>query len=143
MIVDTSALMAIVFQEAGHEDVLSSILSAPLVAAGSPTLCEAAIVLEARLGPSAAGLLERLIDELSIEEVFFGSIHWREAVDAYRRFGKGQHPAALNFGDCMTYAVARLTGEPLMCVGKDFPMTDLELVPRPVEEPDHAPPGDQ
>lgn len=130
MIVDTSALMAIVFREPGYEQVLDRIREAPLVAAGSPTLCEAGIVLEARLGASAAGLLERLLDELSIEEVSFGSIHWREAVDAYRRFGKGRHPAALNFGDCMTYAVASLTAEPLLCVGNDFPRTDLELVAR-------------
>ncbi len=128
MIVDTSALMAIVFREPGYEQILEAICQAPLVAAGSPTLCEAGIVLEARLGVAAAGLLERLLDELSIEEVAFGSVHWREAIDAYRRFGKGRHPAALNFGDCMTYAVASLTAEPLLCVGEDFPCTDLELV---------------
>ena len=63
--------------------------------------------------------MRRLLDELEIQEVAFGEIHWREAVDAYRR----------SFGDCMTYAVARLTGEPLLCVGDDFPRTDLEIVP--------------
>ena len=128
MIVDSAALLAIVFQESGYEDVLDSILSAPVVAAGSPTLAEAGIVLHARLGTGAHGLLERLLDELAIEEISFGRVHWQEAVEAYREFGKGQDPAGLNFGDCLTYAVARLSGEPLLFVGEDFPKTDLESV---------------
>ena len=61
-----------------------------------------------------------------MQEVPFGELHWREAVDAYRRYGKGRHPAALNFGDCMTYAVASLAGEPLLFIGEDFSLTDLE-----------------
>ncbi len=126
MIVDTSALLAIVFQESGYEDVLDRILSASVVAAGSPTLAEAGIVLHARLGARAPGLLERLLDELAIEEISFRSVHWREAVEAYREFGKRQDPAGLNFGDCMTYAVARLSSEPLLFVGEDFRQTDLE-----------------
>ena len=126
MIVDASALLAIVFQESGYEDILDRILSAPVVAAGSPTLAETGIVLHGRLGAGSHGLLERLLDELAIEEISFGSVHWREAVEAYRSFGKGQNPAGLNFGDCLTYAVARLSGEPLLFVGDDFPQTDLE-----------------
>lgn len=74
----------------------------------------------------ASALLERMLDELAVQEVPFGEIHWREAVDAYHRFGKGRHPAALNFGDCMTYAVAKLAGEPLLFQGTDFALTDLE-----------------
>jgi ribonuclease VapC len=89
-------------------------------------LAETGIVLQSRLGAAADGLLERLIDELSIEEISFGEIHWREAVDAYRRFGRGRHSASLNFGDCMTYAVARLSGEPLLFTGDDFGQTDVE-----------------
>ncbi len=127
MIVDSSALLAIVFQEPGFETLLDRIGSPDAVAAGTPTLAETGIVLHARLGTNAHGLLERMLDELDIQEVPFGEIHWREAVDAYRRFGKGQHPAALNFGDCMTYAVARLAGEPLLFVGDDFGHTDLEV----------------
>jgi ribonuclease VapC len=70
--------------------------------------------------------LERLLDELAIEELPFGEIHWREAVDAFRQFGKGRHPAGLNFGDCLTYATAKLSGEPLLFVGEDLGQTDLE-----------------
>ena len=84
--------------------------------------------LRARLGEAAHGILERLLEELGVQEVPFGEIHWREAVDAFGRFGKGRHPAGLNFGDCMTYAVARLAGEPLLFVGEDFSGTDVEAV---------------
>jgi ribonuclease VapC len=101
-------------------------MEAQAVAAGDPTLAETGIVLHARLGSGVNGLLERMLDELGIDEIPFGEIHWREAVDAYRRFGRGQHPAGLNFGDCLTYAAARLTGEPLLFVGEDFSRTDLE-----------------
>jgi ribonuclease VapC len=126
VIVDSSALLAVAFQEPGYESVLRRITDAQAVAAGAPTLAETGIVLHARLGSGANGLLERMLDELGIEEIPFGEIHWREAVDAYRRFGRGQHPAGLNFGDCLTYAAARLTGEPLLYVGEDFSRTDLE-----------------
>lgn len=128
MTLDSSALLAIVFREPGYERVVERLGSAPAAAAGTPTLAETAIVLSARLGPAADGLLERMLDEFDIQEVPFGEIHWREAADAYRRFGKGSHPAALNFGDCLTYATARLTGESLLYVGEDFAPTDLEGV---------------
>lgn len=127
MILDASALLAIVFREPGFETILERIEAAPGVAAGSPTLAEAGIVLQARLGGNADGLLERMLDELDVQEVPFGELHWREAVDAYRRFGKGRHPASLNFGDCTSYAVAQLAGEPLLFVGDDFGRTDVQV----------------
>jgi ribonuclease VapC len=127
VIVDSSALLALIFREPGHEEVRRALTSAEVVAVGAPTLAETGIVLEARLGAAAHGMLERLLDEFGIQEVSFGALHWREATEGFRRFGRGRHPAALNFGDCMTYAVARLTGEPLLCVGDDFPRTDLDL----------------
>lgn len=128
MILDSSAFLAIVFREPGYERLVERLGSAPAAAAGTPTLVETAIVLSARIGPAADGLLERMLDEFDIQEIPFGEIHWREAADAYRRFGKGRHPAALNFGDCLTYATARLTGEPLLYVGEDFARTDVEGV---------------
>ncbi|MGD2068685.1 MAG: type II toxin-antitoxin system VapC family toxin [Gemmatimonadota bacterium] len=126
MIVDSSALLAVVFREAGYEGVLERLLADPAPAVGAPTLAETGIVLAARLGPAARGVLERFLDEVGIREVPFAELHWREAVDAFRRFGRGRHPAALNFGDCMTYAVASLAGEPLLFRGHDFAETDLE-----------------
>lgn len=128
MIVDSSAILCVLFREDGHEKVLERLLADPGPAAGAPTLAETGIVLAARLGPAARGLLERFLDELGVQEVPFGEVHWREAVDAHRRYGKGRHPAALNFGDCMTYAVAALAGEPLLFTGEDFAQTDLAAV---------------
>jgi ribonuclease VapC len=125
MIVDSSVLIAIVFREPGHDVLVRELVGSAALAAGTPTLAETGIVLSARLGAAADGLLERILDEFAIQEIPFGEIHWREAVDAFRRYGKGRHPAGLNFGDCMTYAIARLAGEPLMYTGDDFAETDL------------------
>lgn len=125
MIVDASALLAIVFREPGYEAILERLTEDEAAAMGTPTLAETAIVLHARLGEDAYGLLERMLDELGIQEISFGEVHWREAVEAFRTYGKGRHPASLNFGDCLTYAVARLAGEPLLYVGDDFSHTDL------------------
>jgi ribonuclease VapC len=127
MIVHASALLAIVFREPGYERLLERMDRADAVAAGTPTLTETGIVLHARLGDGSRGMLERLLDELSIAEIPFGEVHWREAVDAFRRFGRGRHPASLNFGDCLTYAVASLAGEPLLFVGDDFARTDISV----------------
>jgi ribonuclease VapC len=91
----------------------------------STTLAETGIVLHARIGESARGMLERFLDEFAVQEISFGEIHWREAVEAFRRFGRGRHPEALTFGDCLTYATTRLTGEPLLFTGGDFGQTDL------------------
>lgn len=128
MIVDASALLSLIFREEEAPAIRDALLESPSAAIGTPTLTEVGIVLEARLGPGAQGMLERVLDEFAIQEIPFGEIHWREAVAAFRRFGKGRHPARLNFGDCMTYAVTRLTGEPLLFVGDDFAQTDLSSV---------------
>ncbi|TVR63609.1 MAG: type II toxin-antitoxin system VapC family toxin [Gemmatimonadales bacterium] len=125
MIIDASALLSLIFREEDAMEIRDLLLDSPSVAVGTPTLTEVGIVLEARLGADSHGMLERLLDEFSIQEIPFGEIHWREAVAAFQRFGKGRHPARLNFGDCMTYAVARLAGEPLLYVGRDFARTDL------------------
>jgi ribonuclease VapC len=126
VIVDSSALLALVFREPSCEEIAQRLLEAEAPAIGTPTLAETGIVLTARLGDQAFGLIERLLDEFRIQEVPFGEVHWREAVEAFRRFGRGRHPAGLNFGDCLTYATARLAGEPLLYVGEDFGRTDLE-----------------
>ncbi len=128
MILDTSALVAMVVEEAAAERVLVALENTEVVGIGTPTLCETGIVLSAKLGNDARMLLARILQEVGIEVIPFGPDHWLEAVGAFLRFGKGRHPAGLNFGDCMTYAVARLAGQPLLCVGNDFSRTDLTLV---------------
>ncbi len=125
MIVDTSALVALVLREPGYEEILSKLADATRPGIGTPTLAELGIVLTARLGTDPQSIIVRLLDELEIEEVLFGAAHWREALAAFGRFGRGRHQARLNLGDCLTYAVARLADEPLLFTGDDFGMTDL------------------
>jgi len=127
VILDSSAIVGIVLREPGFEPLVSKVARAEALAVGAPTLAEAGIVLTARLGKDARGLLQGLLREWDAATVAFGEEHWREAVTAYDRFGRGRHAARLNFGDCMAYAVARLADEPLLCTGGDFAKTDLEL----------------
>lgn len=127
MIVDTSALVAVVLKEPGYEEIIAKLAAATGPGIGTPTLAELGIVLTARLGADPQSIIVRLLDELEIVEVLFGEDHWREALSAFSRFGRGRHPARLNFGDCLTYAVARLADEPLLFVGDDFDKTDLAV----------------
>lgn len=127
MVVDTSALVAIVFQEPGYELLLSKLEAAGTVIVGAPTLAETAIVLGARLNIDSEALVARLAQEFGLGVAAFGDDHWREAALAYRQFGRGQHPAQLNFGDCLTYATCKLANQALLFVGDDFSKTDLNL----------------
>jgi ribonuclease VapC len=92
---------------------------------GANVLDSTGIVLAARLRTDSRGFLERFLRRFEIQVLPFEGPDWQEAVFAWQRFGKGRHPAALNFGDCLTYAVARLSGRPLLFVGDDFSKTDL------------------
>ena len=127
MILDSSAVVAVVFQEPGHEAILEKMLAADETAIGAPTLAETAIVVSARLGTDARPLLSRFLREGAIETLPFGEAQFGVAVGAWLRFGRGRHPARLNFGDCLAYATARLAGRPLLCVGDHFARTDLML----------------
>lgn len=127
MILDRSAIVGIVLREPGFEMLVHKLTQAEALAVGAPTLAETGLVLTARLGRDARGLLQGLLREWDATTVAFGEEHWREAVTAYERFGRGRHAAQLNFGDCLAYAVAKLAGEPLLCTGKDFARTDLTL----------------
>lgn len=128
MIVDSSAVVAILLREPGHEAVLDQLVSEPRAGIGTPTLTETGIVLTAKLGIGGRGVLSRFLDEAGLAVVPFEEEHWGVAVDAFRRFGKGRHRAGLNFGDCLTYATAKLAQEPLLALGDDFSKTDLDLV---------------
>ena len=127
MILDSSAIVAILLREPGHQKILDTLAAAEVIRAGAPTLAETGIVLSARMGVIGKTLLARFVAEAGLSVVPFGSEHWQIAVDAFGRYGKGRHPAALNFGDCLTYAVAKLANEPLLCLGNDFARTDLTL----------------
>jgi ribonuclease VapC len=128
MIIDSSAVLAVIIKEPGHERVVHELAASQETRMGAPTQLETGIVLTARLGPRGKTILARFLQENAIQIVAFDEDHAAVALDAYSRFGKGRHPAALNFGDCCTYATASLSGEPLLCVGEDFRQTDLPLV---------------
>lgn len=127
MILDSSVIVAIALREPRYEDLVGKMRSAGTLGVGTPTLTEAGMVLSARLGAEPQALLDRFLRDFGVVPVVFGEQHWREALDAFRRFGKGRHPAALNFGDCLSYAAARLAGHPLLFVGEDFSRTDIEV----------------
>ena len=127
MILDTSAVVAIVFREPEQDEFLAKIGGAPLVGIGAPTLVETMIVLAARLGDQGRQILASIIERAGVVVVSFDPPHTQLAIDAWVRFGKGRHPAALNFGDCLSYATARLAGRPLLCKGTDFAQTDVAL----------------
>jgi ribonuclease VapC len=128
VIVDSSALMAILLAEPGHHVLVDHIARAPVVSVGVPTLAETGIVLTARLGITGRSLLARLMHEADVDTIPCTAAHWPVAVDAFTRYGRGRHPAALNFGDCLTYATSWLARRPLLCIGDDFSQTDLDLV---------------
>ena len=125
MILDSSVIVALALREPGYESLLLRLQEAPAVGIGAPTLAETAIVLHARLGSGAEVVLERFLRDFAVEIVTFGGDHWREAVDAFRRYGRGRHPAGLNFGDCLAYATAKVATQSLLYVGDDFAATDL------------------
>ena len=128
MIVDSSALLALFFREPAAEGIEEALASPEVVGIGAPTLTETAIVLASKLGEDARSLLATLVESLELTVIPFTAAHGREAREAFLRFGRGRHPAALNFGDCLTYAVAKLADQPLLFVGDDFRQTDLAAV---------------
>lgn len=125
MTIDSSALLAILFGEPGYLDLVDRILRADVVRAGAPTLAEAGIVLAARGKTSLKRELAALLRELEIATVPFTEDHYTLAVQAYERYGRGRHKANLNFGDCLSYAVAALAADSLLYVGDDFAHTDI------------------
>ena len=127
MIVDTSALVAIVAGEVGSEDLAEAVLatSSPLMSAANAF--EAAIVIDGRRNPVLSRALDRMRRELSIAIAPVTADHVEIARQAYRDFGKGSgHAADLNFGDCFAYALAKAEDQPLLFVGNDFAETDVE-----------------
>lgn len=125
IVLDSSAIVAVMLAEPGYQTILERMGAAELLAAGAPTVVETAIVLSARMGRDAQPELDAFLREADVEIIPFTADHYRAAVDAFLRFGKGRHAAALNFGDCLAYAVATVAGLPLLFVGADFSRTDL------------------
>ncbi len=125
MIVDTSALVAVVLGEPDAEVFLRAMAAAPTLSVSAASLTEALVVVEARQGPEAATDLGALLADLEAEVVALDEGQAEVAASAWRRFGKGRHPAGLNLGDTFSYALAATRGEPLLFKGRDFAATDI------------------
>jgi ribonuclease VapC len=126
MVIDSSALVALLLGEPETTEFVTAIAEAPRRLMSASSYLETAIVMRGRLGPPAVEQLDRLVDELSIEVVAFTRKQAALAIDAYAQYGRGSgHAAALNYGDCFSYALAKLVEEPLLFKGNDFSLTDL------------------
>ena len=126
MIVDTSALIAILLDEAEAEAFKNSLMTTRHCRLSVVSLVEATIVIERRRGADGERVLNELLVEAQIELMPVTADLAESARRAWRRFGRGNHPAGLNFGDCFVYALAETTGQPLLCKGDDFALTDIQ-----------------
>lgn len=128
MILDSSAAVSVILREQGHKRLVSAMRAASRLYIGAPTQFETDVVVISRFDSRGRDLVTRFLEENEVLVVPFDDRHWDLAAEAFIRYGKGRHPARLNYGDCMTYATARLAEDPLLCVGNDFARTDLPLV---------------
>lgn len=129
MVIDTSAILAIILNEPEATDLERRIVADPVRLISAATLLEAAIVIEARLGDAGGREFDLWLHRLDAETVPVDAEQADMARRAWRRFGKGRHPAGLNYGDCFAYALAATRGEPLLFKGEDFSRTDLAAAP--------------
>jgi ribonuclease VapC len=127
-IVDTSAVIAVIFGETGSDELAAQLEDALARLMPAAIRVELGIVVEARLGPAGQDIVDRFLRDAQIEIVPVDGDLAGRAMSGWRRYGKGRHPAGLNFGDCFTYALADRTGYPVLCTGNDFAATDLTVV---------------
>lgn len=125
MVLDTSALVAVLFDEPERHDFVRRIAAAPRRLISSATLVEASVVVESRRGEVAGRELDLFLHRAMVQTVAVDEEQAQMARAAWRRYGKGDHPAGLNFGDLFAYALARASGEELLFKGDDFARTDV------------------
>jgi ribonuclease VapC len=127
LILDSSPVVSVLLGEPGHKDLEVKMREAEVIAIGAPTLFETSMVVYCARGEVGLEAMSRLREDLGVVTVPYDQRHAEIAIDAFKRFGKGRHPAALNILDCMTYATARVAEEPLLFIGNDFAQTDIEV----------------
>lgn len=127
MILDTSALIAILQNETGSEELIKKLEHAQNIRISSATVVELGIVMQARFGDYGELEADQLLHRLKADIVPVSADHAELARFAYRNYGKGNHPASLNYGDCFSYALAISLNEPLLFVGDDFSKTDVMI----------------
>ena len=125
MIVDSSALLAVVWNEPEAERLARALQAAPMRRIGVVNWFESMMVAEGRSGAASARALLLTLADLDIQPLAFDQGQMLAAYGAWQRFGKGRHPARLNLGDCCAYAAAVVSGEPLLFKGDDFSRTDV------------------
>jgi ribonuclease VapC len=125
MVVDTSAIVAILFEEADRFQYATALRDAPLRLVSAVTRVELSCVVEGRKGQAGRAHLERFLELTNAEIVAVTPQQASLAIDAFRSYGKGRHKASLNLGDCFSYALARATGHSLLFKGNDFGHTDV------------------
>ena len=125
MVVDTSAIVCILLLESEAEQFARALTGASNLVISAPTWVEASMVITARLGQAGHSLLTELLSRSRIVTVPCDDDLARRAFDAWLQYGRGRHPAALNFGDCFSYALAKRRSEPLLYKGNDFAKTDI------------------
>jgi len=129
MVVDTSVLIAILLSEPDAEILSSTLATSFPRIISAVSLLEASIVMESKKGDAGIALLDDLVAAVQFEVADFDDVQHRIARDAYRRYGKGRHPAGLNFGDCCSYALARARNDSLLFKGNDFSKSDITPTP--------------
>jgi len=127
MVIDTSALLAIFLAEAERKPFLDQIIQAEARQISAANLLETGIVLEAKRGEAAGREFDLFVVRAQLQIVPVDAEQVEIARSAWRKYGKGRHPAGLNFGDCFAYALAKVSGEPLLAKGEDFSQTDIQL----------------
>lgn len=120
--------MAVLTGEPDGAAVTQILDTAERRAMSAATLVELGIVLSARFGPIGTGILERFLRGAEVEVAPVDREQADLAIEAWQRFGRGNHPAGLNYGDCFTYALAIVENSPVLCTGDDFPQTDVSVV---------------
>jgi ribonuclease VapC len=128
MVIDTSAIIAVLLNEANAPRITQAIETSSPRLFSAANLLEASIVIDSRKGEAGGRELDLLIYRANVEIVSVDQDHAEIARIAWRRFGKGRHPAALNYGDCFAYALAKSRRLPLLYLGDDFAQTDVESV---------------
>jgi ribonuclease VapC len=127
MIVDSSAIVAILLQESDALRIANAMAASPDCTVPASCMLEVSIVMQTRAKDQGEIALDMLLARDSMKVIPFTVGQVRIARDAFRRYGKGRHPAGLNFGDCMAYAAAKETGEELLFKGTDFGKTDIAV----------------
>jgi ribonuclease VapC len=128
VVIDTSAVLAILLAEPERGHFLKLLSESGIRLVSAANVLETSIVVESRRGEAAGRELDLFLHRAKVEIIAVDQEQVSIARYAWRKFGKGRHPAALNFGDCFAYALTKTSNEPLLAKGGDFSKTDLELV---------------